>query len=154
MKLFHEHTGESLLFLKGGLLFLIGPLNAQLYYVFIALGIDLLFGIKVALKNKAFSWKVLSTKVSNKILVYGAWVALFNALDMVAGLPNTARSAVIMLLISMEIISASKNTAKLGYNRLADLLENIYFMVSKDNPVAPKKEDVEEGSDKDDRANL
>lgn len=152
MKTLQDFAGETLLFLKGSLLFLIGPLDAQLMYVGVALLIDLVFGVKVAKKEKTFSWKVFTTKVSNKVLIYVAWIAMFNAMDMVVGLPNTARTSVIVVLMSMEILSASKNTAKLGYGRLAELLENIYFVLSKENPVAPKKEDesedVKEGSDK------
>jgi phage-related holin len=145
---FTEHLGETLLILKGGLLFLIGPLNAQLAYVAVVIFIDLLFGMRVAAKEKVFSWRVLGSKVSNKLLIYGAWIAMFNALDMAIGLPNTARNAVILILISMEIFSASKNTAKLGYGKLASLMENVYFLITKDNPVAPKEEEKQEGSDK------
>jgi phage-related holin len=145
---FNETMGESLLFFKGALLFLIGPLNAQLSYVALAIFIDLMFGMRVAKKERTFSWSMFGSKVGNKLLVYGAWVSMFNALDMVAGLPNTARNAVILVLISMEIFSASKNTAKLGYGKLASLMENIYFLITKDNPVAPKEEEKQEGSDK------
>lgn len=141
MKFIHEHTGESLVFLKGALLFLIGPLNAQLSYVAIAIAIDLMFGMRVAKKEKTFSWVVFTRKVSNKLLVYGAWIAMFNALDMAIGLPNTARTAVIVVLIGMEITSASKNTAKLGYGRLANLMENIYLLISKDVPAVPQEDD-------------
>lgn len=156
MKLFEQYSGEALLFMKGALLFLIGPFNAQVYYVCVAIFIDLVFGMKVAAKEKVFSWRVFAGKVSNKILVYGAWIAMFNALDMVIGLPSTARNGVILLLISMEIISASKNTAKLGYGRLAELLENMYFMVSKDSPFALKKDEEakeEEGASSDEGGN-
>lgn len=150
MKFVQDHTGETLLFLKGALLFLIGPLNAQLSYVVVAIFIDLMFGMRVAKKEKTFSWSLFSTKVSNKLLVYGAWVAMFNAVDMAAGLPSTARTAVIVVLIGMEITSASKNTAKLGYGRLARLMENIYLMITKDTPSAPPAKDEsqkQEGGD-------
>ena len=139
-----QQMGETLWYLKGGLLFLIGPLNAQLAYVAVVVLIDLLFGMKVASNEKVFSWRVLGNKVSNKVLVYGAWIAMFNALDMAIGLTNTARNALILILISMEIFSASKNTAKLGYGRLAALMENIYYLVTKDNPVALKEETKQE----------
>lgn len=145
MKFIENYTGESFLFFKGALLFLIGPLNAQLSYVAIAIAIDLMFGMRVAKKERTFSWGVFSGKVSNKLLVYGAWVAMFNALDMAIGLPNTARTAVIVVLIGMEITSASKNTAKLGYGRLASLMENIYLLISKDVPAAtPQQEEDDE----------
>lgn len=162
MKLFQDHVGESMLLMKGSLLFLIGPLNAQLSYVVLAIVIDLLFGMRVAAKEKVFSWSVFTGKVGNKIFVYTAWISLFNALDMVAGLPNTARNAVILVLISMEIFSASKNTAKLGYGKLASLMENVYFLITKDNPVAQKQEvppakpveENQEGSDNNDGTSL
>jgi len=146
----NDYAGEVLLFLKGALLFLVGPLNAQLAYMFVAIGIDLFFGIKVASKEKTFSWNTLAVKVGNKVMIYGAWIAMFHVLDMVIGLPSTARNGVILLLISMEIMSASKNTAKLGYGKLATLLENIYFVVSRDNPLALKKEEEDkEGASSD-----
>ena len=148
MKFIQEHTGESLLFVKGAFLFLIGPINAQLSYVAVAIFIDLIFGMRVAKKEKVFSWQVFTGKVGNKLLVYGAWIAMFNALDMVVGLPNTARTAVIVVLIGMEITSASKNTAKLGYGRLARLMENTYLLITKDNPNVPQEEeDNQEGGE-------
>lgn len=148
MKTLEHYFGEFAIVLKGSLLFLIGPINAQLGYVAVAVLIDLMFGIRVAVKTKSFSWNIFVKKVSNKILIYAAWIALFNALDMVVGLPSTARTSVIVLLISMEILSASKNTAKLGYGKLAGLLENIYYLVSKDVPAAPKEDDKEGGEQK------
>jgi phage-related holin len=141
MKQFSQYLGETLLVVKGGLLFLIGPLNAQLSYVAIAILIDLIFGICVAVKKKTFSAKVFTVKVTNKFFVYVAWIAMFHALDMVAGLPSTARNSVLFVLVSMEIVSASKNTAKLGYGKLASMLENVYFLLQKENPAEKISDD-------------
>lgn len=147
MKQIETYFGDFLIFFKGSLLFLIGPLNAQLGYLMLALLIDVIFGIKVARQNNTFSWNILSRKVGNKIIIYGAWIAMFNALDMVAGLPNTSRTAVIVVLVSMEILSSSKNTARLGYDRLAKLLENVYDLFAKDSPIAPKRDEGSENNE-------
>mgnify|MGYP007123079479 CR=1 FL=1 len=58
---------------------------------------------------------------------------MFHAFDMVTGLPNTARWSVIVMLMGMELLSAAKNTAKLGHGRLSDALEHVYLTLIKTN---------------------
>ncbi|MDK2600655.1 hypothetical protein QO179_24485 [Bacillus stercoris] len=60
---------------------------------------------------------------------------MFHAFDMVAGLPNSARWAVVVMLAGMELLSAIKNTAKLGHNKLADALEGVYLTLMKSQPA-------------------
>lgn len=122
---------EPFIFVKGALIFLIGPLDVQLAYLLLAVGIDLMFGIQVAKKEKIFKWNLLFTKVRKKIFIYAAWISMFHAFDMIAGLPNSARWAVVVMLAGMELVSAAKNTAKLGHGRLADALEGVYFALTK-----------------------
>lgn len=118
---------DTFLYIKGALVLLIGPLNNQIGYLLLAIVIDLFFGIQVARKEKQFSWGMLFIKVRRKLLIYILWITMFHAFDMVTGLPNTARWAVVAMLASMEIFSAIKNTAKLGYTKLADSLEQIFL---------------------------
>lgn len=68
---------------------------------------------------------------------------MFHAFDMIAGLPNSARWAVIMSLAGLEIISATKNTAKLGHNRLADVIESVYLALTKTSVKPPAKQSDE-----------
>jgi phage-related holin len=124
LNLYHS---DPFIFLKGALIFLLGPLDLQLAYLLIAVGIDLMFGIQVARKLNTFSWKVLFQKVRAKIIIYALWISMFHAFDMIAGLPNSARWAVVVMLAGMELMSAIKNTAKLGHGRLADALEALYL---------------------------
>jgi phage-related holin len=133
-------TSEPFILVKGALVILLGPLNHQLGYLLLAVAIDLVFGIQVAKKEKLFSWRVLFEKIRRKIFIYGGWIAMFHAFDMVAGLPDAARWAVILLLVGMELLSAAKNTAKLGYNKLADALEGVYISLVRThaNPNDPK----------------
>lgn len=146
---------EPLIILKGALIFLVGPLNLQLAYLFLAVGIDLVFGIQVAKKEKTFEWKLLILKVRKKVLVYVLWISMFHAFDMVAGLPNTARWAVIVMLAGMEIVSAIKNTARLGHGTLADALESLYFSLTKNSPTSKDKDETDnnatEGGESDDK---
>lgn len=128
-------THEPFIFVKGALIFMVGPLDIQLAYLILAIAIDLVFGIQVALKNKSFKWSILIKKVSHKLLIYTLWIGMFHAFDMVAGLPDTARWAVITMLAGLEIVSAIKNTATLGHSRLADALENLYLSLTKNNPT-------------------
>lgn len=128
---------EPFLVLKGALIFLIGPLNMQLAYLGLAVGIDLMFGIQVARKEKIFKWSTLFSKVRKKVFIYLTWIAMFHAFDMVAGLPDTARWAVIVMLAGMEVFSAIKNTAKLGHNRLAEALEQVYLTLVKTQTPSP-----------------
>lgn len=128
---------DPLLWLKGGLVFLIGPINIQLAYLLLALGIDLVFGIQIAIRDRTFKWSILFKKLKNKIMVYVLWIAMFHAFDMVAGLPDSARWSVIVLLAGLEIVSAIKNTAKLGHNRLAEGLEKLYLSLTKNNVKPP-----------------
>jgi phage-related holin len=88
LNLYHS---EPFIFIKGILIFLLGPLNLQLGYLLVAVGIDLIFGIQVARKEKTFSWKVLFQKVPTKIVIYALWISMFHAFDMMAGLPDSAR---------------------------------------------------------------
>lgn len=123
--------GEPLTWLKGALIFLLGPINLQLMYLLLAIGIDLCFGVQIALREKTFKWKILFKKLRQKIVVYAMWISMFHAFDMVAGLPDSARWAVVVMLAGLEILSAIKNTAKLGHNRLAEGLERLYLTLTK-----------------------
>ena len=125
---------DSFMFVKGSLIFLLGPLNLQLAYLLLAVGIDLVFGVEVARKEKTFKWSIFFTKVRKKLFVYIMWISMFHAFDMIAGLPNTARWAVVVMLAGMELVSAAKNTAKLGHGKLADALEGAYLALVKSNP--------------------
>jgi phage-related holin len=124
---------DPLLWVKGGLIFLIGPLNLQITYLLLALGIDLAFGIQIAVRNQTFRWRILFTKLRHKIMIYALWISMFHAFDMVTGLPDSARWAVIVLLAGLEMMSAIKNTARLGHNQLADSLERLYLSLAKSN---------------------
>lgn len=110
--------------------FFVGPLNAELLYLLLAMAIDTTFGMMVAKRNRTWSWLRLLDLTSKKVMVYMLWLAMFNAFDNIAGLPNTARWSVIMILVGFEIISAVKNTSRLGYSRLAGALENVYLSLT------------------------
>lgn len=143
---------DVFVYIKGALVFLIGPLNSQIGYLLLAVAIDLFFGIQVARKEKQFTWVLLFTKVRRKFIIYLLWITMFHAFDMVTGLPNTARWAVVAMLASMEIFSAIKNTAKLGYTRLADGLEQIFLSLLRqqelDDEVKKQEQEIKilEGS--------
>lgn len=143
---------EPLLIIKGALIFLIGPLTMQLAYLAVAVGIDLMFGIQVARREKQFKWSSLFDKVRKKIYIYIMWIAMFHAFDMVAGLPNTARWAVVMMLTGLEAFSAIKNTARLGHSKLAEGLEQVYLSIIRPQPTnppqnqAPNESSAETGS--------
>lgn len=126
---------EPFVFVKGALLFLLGPLNLQLAYLLLAVAIDLVFGIQVARKEKTFKWSILLQKVRGKIFIYGLWISMFHAFDVIAGLPDSARWAVVVMLAGMELVSAAKNTAKLGHGKLADALEGVYLALMKSQPT-------------------
>lgn len=141
-------TSEPFLFFKGALVFLIGPLNLQIAYLFLAIAVDLVFGIQVANKERTFKWSILFEKVRKKVFIYLLWISMFHAFDMIAGLPNSARWAVVVMLAGMEILSAIRNTAALGHGRLAEALERIYLSLSKDlspddSSIAPDAEAAE-----------
>lgn len=65
---------------------------------------------------------------------------MFHAFDMIAGLPDSARWAVVSMLAGLEILSAIKNTASLGQTRLADALESLYLSLTKGAPPVPGSE--------------
>lgn len=134
-------SSEPLLFLKGAVVFAIGPLNHQLSYLALAMVIDLIFGVQVALKEKNFKPMVMVKKFGIKAVTYSLWIAMFHAFDMVAGFPDTARWSLILILVGLEIMSAIKNTSKLGYGVLADALERLYLSLAKQKGGAT---DVEE----------
>lgn len=131
-------AAEPFLFFKGALIFLIGPLDMQLAYLALAVGIDLVFGIQVARNEKSFRWSILIEKVQKKLFVYIMWISLFHAFGSILGLPDSSRWSVILLLAGMEVMSAIKNTAKLGHGRLADALEGLYLSLVRIKP-APKE---------------
>lgn len=141
LNLYHS---DPFIFIKGIMIFLLGPLNLQLGYLLIAIAIDLCFGIQVARKEKTFTWKLLLQKVRSKFLIYALWIAMFHAFDMIAGLPNSARWAVVVMLAGMELMSAAKNTAKLGHGKLADALEALYLTLLRTTPTLNVSEDDEE----------
>jgi phage-related holin len=122
---------EPLLFLKGAVIFAIGPLNHQLSYLFIAMFIDLIFEGQVARKEGQFKLPSLMKKFWGKVFTYVLWIAMFHAFDGVTGLPDTARLSLIIALVGLEIVSATKNTAKLGHNKLAETLGNLYLSLTK-----------------------
>lgn len=139
MKAFFTHlvTNEPFLFLKGSLIFLIGPLDLQLAYLILAVAIDLIFGIQVAVMENKFKWTILFNKVRRKFMIYGLWIAMFHAFDVIAGLPDTARWSVVVMLAGMEILSAVRNTAALGHSKLAEALESVYLTLTKSLPQEP-----------------
>jgi len=132
-------SSEPFTVVKGALIFLIGPLNLQLAYLLLAIAIDIAFGIQVAIKEKQFKWKTLFSKAKRKLIIYGLWISMFHSFDMVTGLPDSARWAVIVMLAGMELMSAIKNTAKLGHNQLADALEEVYLALTRQAQQAPQE---------------
>lgn len=74
---------------------------------------------------------------------------MFHAFDMVTGLPETARYAVLVMLCGMEMLSAIKNTAKLGHNTLATALEQMYFSLIKVKSPTETEKKSEEGGNQD-----
>jgi phage-related holin len=126
-------NSEPFVLVKGILIFLVGPLNHQLAALLLAIGIDLVFGIQVAKKEKQFKWSKLFIMMRRKAIIYGLWISMFHAFDMATGLPNSARWAVVILLAGLEIMSAIKNTARLGYSRLSHALEAVFLALTKSN---------------------
>lgn len=120
---------EPMIFIKGIIVFLLGPLDLQLTYLFAVIVIDSMFGVQVAKKEKKFTWTLLASKLANKLLGYSLWIMMFHAFDMVAGLPDTSRWALITMLVGLEILSSIKNTAKLGHVKLAMQLEALYMAI-------------------------
>lgn len=118
---------DSFLFLKGAVVFLIGPMDDKLKGLAVVILVDLLLGINAAVKLRLFSWGELMVKMQKKVVVYGCWIVFFNAIDKALGLPSSGRNAIILVLIGMEFVSAAKNTGKLGYGRLAKVLEGVYL---------------------------
>lgn len=119
--------GETSLFIKGALVFLIGPFDDKMKGLVIFILIDLVLGINAAKKLMIFTWRDLAIKMQKKLIVYACWIVMFNILDKILGLPGAARNAIILVLIAMEFFSASKNTAKMGYGRLARIMESLYL---------------------------
>lgn len=119
------------LFFKATVIFLIGPIDLQIFYLLVAVGIDLCFGINTAIKLHSFSWTILYQKMGHKIAVYGLWVAMFHAFDMICNWSNEARWGVIVALFCLEVSSAIKNTAKSGDNRLAKIIMLAYLSLLK-----------------------
>lgn len=134
--------------------FLMGPLDAEILYLLLAMTIDTVFGIMVARNNNTWSLIRLLDLTSKKVMVYMLWIIMFNAFDNIAGLPNTARWSVIMILVGFEIISAVKNTSRLGYNRLANALENMYLSLISQQGGSNNDERDDESSSKDDHEKL
>lgn len=123
----NTYMNETTLFLKGAVVFLVGPFDDKLKGLAVIVIIDLILGINAAMRLHIFTWRELVVKMQKKILIYGCWIIMFNILDKVLGLPGAARSAMIFLLIGMEFVSATKNTARMGYGKLAKLMEGIYL---------------------------
>lgn len=123
---------------------MLGPIDHQLSYLLLAMVVDLIFGIQVARKNKEFSWQTMFNKFTVKVFTYGLWVSMFHAFDRVAGLPDTARWSLILVLVGLEIVSSIKNTSSLGYSRLADALENLYLNLTKGKGGSADEEPTEE----------
>jgi phage-related holin len=135
---------EPFLLLRGAMVFALGPINHQIYYLALAMVVDLIFGIQVALKEKDFKFSTMINKFGAKVSLYSLWVVLFHAFDKISGLPDTGRWALILMLVGLEIFSAIKNTSKLGYTALADALEKLYLGLNKpkggtQNAEKPKK---------------
>lgn len=120
-------TEEPLLWLKGAIVFLIGPIDFHLAYLMLAMSVDLAFGVQLAVRERAFSWKKMYQKFGSKAKVYLLWIIMFHAFDMIAGLPDSARWSLILILVGMEIVSAIKNTSRLGHSDLAEALSNLYL---------------------------
>ncbi len=123
--------GEPWIFLKGALVFILGPLSHQPAYLLVAIVVDLIFGIQVAIKTKTFRRKILFHKFGRKVSTYLLWIVMFHAFDMATGLPDTARWSLISILVGLEITSAIKNTTKLGYGVLAEAISALYLNFTK-----------------------
>lgn len=128
---------DNFLIIKGAFIFLIGPLNTQIAYLLLVIFIDMYFGVRLAINKNEFKFSIFYKKVTQKIIVYAGWIAIFNAMDIVIGLPSVARASIIILLLFMEVLSAIRNTRDLGFEKLSDAISNILkSFVSKDPKIA------------------
>lgn len=144
MKRFLDNVihSEPFVFLKGAIVFLIGPINHQLAYLGVVMVIDLIFGTMAAIKLKVFKWFVLFRKIRSKIIIYSLWIAAFHAFDKITEMSGDARLAVIVILTITEIISAIKNTAKAGHKELAEsLLDTFRSLLSPPLPEETEEDD-------------
>ena len=137
-------NSEPLIFLKGAIIFLIGPIDLKFAYLGIVMAVDMFLGIQVAIKQKQFKWSVLFKKLRDKIIIYFIWIAMFHAFDKIAGMTDSARLAVVTVLAILEILSAIKNTAQLGYKTIARALEQAYLSLINIVPIST--EEQEDGS--------
>lgn len=117
-------------FIKGALIVFLGPLNMQIGYLLIMIALDLYLGSKAAKKDKTFKFKYAFSRTIEKVIVYMIWIAIFNGLDMIADLPGTTRWLAILALFGQEIVSALRNTVRLGYVGLAQALAGVYKTAS------------------------
>jgi phage-related holin len=119
--------------LKSLLITLVGPLSAQIGYLFLVVFLDLYLGIKVAKKQKTFNLKYAIQKTVEKTAIYLIWIIMFHSWDVVLNLPDSARTVCIVALLGQELLSAIRNTRKLGYIAVANAIGSVYEKFTRTN---------------------
>ncbi len=104
------------------LVILIGPLSAQVGYLCLVVLIDVALGTWRATREKEFSLRYMISKTIEKIVIYGVWIAMGHAADIIVDWPDTVRGVVLAVLLGEELVSAISHTGKLGYKNLATTL--------------------------------
>lgn len=103
----------------------------DLAYLLLAVGIDGMYGIRVARKRGMFAIRILVRKAVEKIGTYLALVMLAHGMEAVAATPDVATRAVVVALINLEAVSVLKHIATLGNADLARTLEFVLRQFAK-----------------------
>jgi phage-related holin len=117
--------------------FLLGTLNPQISYFYLGILIDIGLGVWVAIKEDNFSLKYLISKTLEKLVIYTVLISVGHIGDMVGGLKDQIRSAVLLGILIKEAPSFLGKLKKLGYAEEAEVIEDVIA-----------KKDGNEGSEK------
>lgn len=142
MEQFIELLEKIAIFSNGLLILLLGPLNIQLYCVFILVVCDLILGVMASRKNKTFNKKYFLSRTIEKTIIYLVWIVIGHTFDIIIKMPDVFRGIVVIIMASHEFASALRSTKELGYNTLAHALEKrVGPLIKKET----KEEENEEG---------
>ncbi len=150
-----ETVARVLFFLQGALIAALGPLNLQIGYLFLVVAVDFILGVWAAKKTGSYDSRYAFSRSIEKLIVYTIWIIIFHSLDMVAKLPGTARWLCILALVGQEIMSALRNTGRMGYTGVVQALASVYMsLTNKLMPSYPQcsqqREDTEGGAPEND----
>jgi phage-related holin len=124
-----ENSSEILqmlvIYIQGALVWALGPLDKNIEYLLLIVLIDTIFAINVAKVKGTFSFKIMVLKTADKLMIYFLWISMSHAFEVISGMTG-ARYSILLSIITIEVVSALRNTSQSGRGQIASVIMIAY----------------------------